>query len=1273
MSAKDYADGIAICKILIAVAPMANPRFNHNPKMVLQKLNNVAVAMQSLEALGISTGGINTKDVVDGDEKQIMNILRSLHLYSRREQKTHSRRQSVSASSTLDFTLDGSSSASSSFDGAALAAAVAASTPPPSGSSASSSGAVPASTSAPAPAKEPEKARAASPVVVAPSPSSSSAVASPGTVKAVPQQQPLKRAVVGDNKIGGGAAKAASPSPVAPAKPVAASAALPKEEELKALDARAEAELRSLDEKISAMNRKLQEFDEVKGEDAKAQTPGAQPPKLTTVQNSGSVGKKPSQPPPPVPPAVVEESSTTEGEEDSDDEKGQITKTAQEQLRQWQQEKDLQVQAAAQSAAQAEVQAAVKAEGESAADATPSKGGRVRRPGRRRKKKASRIKSSPRAGGQGSEEDDSGISDSPDASDDEPASPSPSHGPAGGQLSAAGEKASFGSTTSSPVVPKKPDAKARSKIGRNRRRGSTATAVARITSVEQDLNAVSAETAELKAERQALEETAQVFSDQPGVDVSSEWYVSPLKIEELNQMAKNAAFAKGVVRMQALVRGKEARRKRKLLAKRKFIAREVVESERTYVRNLGLCIDHFYEPMSKLSYISDLQLRQMFSEISVIRGFNAHLCGQLEKRQNDWAKSGQKLGDIFLGFVAYFRSYTAYVNNYNDAMALFYSLQAKNKSFQAFLAEKKVDPHLNGQELPAFLIMPIQRLPRYVMLLEDLLRNTPKDHPDFVDLTTALSKVQSVADYVNEKKREAENVNLVLDVQSRLSGMGKNLAEPHRRFVRQGEVMNADRKGETMLFLFNDILITAKQSHGLGKLTEKGKEMLGFAKKGSSTPKMARKAQHSPFFGKKKPQLQAEVDESTYKYRKTIALSDCKVSAMFATNANQASASGGTAGGSGGAAASSFADLQFMMTLKTPTEQLHFGLNSEEELVSWLHDFDSTAMRLVERKRLRCERTAKHHDGSETFLVPTAGRHVVNKADASYTGRVMMRSPADNEFISKYICLVKPHLYVFNDADDEEPEGWLYLLTCHAVMNSRCTDPPGWSFSVHVPYTSVPSASNWMSKHALRVKGQAGNASNATGVDKDVVIEEDADRYRYDFIASNVNEVLHWCREIRNVILDSVKLPDDLCPLEVIQRIPDEGNKTCADCGFEPTTYASVNLGVFLCAACAELHDELLPGISIIRSIKDPWDISAQHRFELEALMGNTKRNKIFEKNAVKKDIARAKPNDGREARARWIKAKYVISNLEKDPALSASFGGSVSSPGSRRLSVNSK
>lgn len=41
------------------------------------------------------------------------------------------------------------------------------------------------------------------------------------------------------------------------------------------------------------------------------------------------------------------------------------------------------------------------------------------------------------------------------------------------------------------------------------------------------------------------------------------------------------------------------------------------------------------------------------------------------------------------------------------------------------------DPRSNQQSLSSFLIMPIQRIPRYELLLRELKKKTPEQHPDF--------------------------------------------------------------------------------------------------------------------------------------------------------------------------------------------------------------------------------------------------------------------------------------------------------------------------------------------------------------------------------------------------------------------------------------------------------------------------------------------------------------------------------------------------------------
>ena len=125
-------------------------------------------------------------------------------------------------------------------------------------------------------------------------------------------------------------------------------------------------------------------------------------------------------------------------------------------------------------------------------------------------------------------------------------------------------------------------------------------------------------------------------------------------------------------------------------------------------------------------------------------------------------------------------------------------------------------------DLNSFLIMPVQRVPRYVLLLDAILKYTPHSHPEYPSLLQALDSIKAVATYVNEGKRHAENVSKLVDVQDRVSGSGvPQLVEPFRRFIREG-IMNRIsvgllsstlREKKSVFFLFSDLLLWAGVDH----------------------------------------------------------------------------------------------------------------------------------------------------------------------------------------------------------------------------------------------------------------------------------------------------------------------------------------------------------------------------------------------------------------------------------------------------------------------------
>ena len=63
--------------------------------------------------------------------------------------------------------------------------------------------------------------------------------------------------------------------------------------------------------------------------------------------------------------------------------------------------------------------------------------------------------------------------------------------------------------------------------------------------------------------------------------------------------------------------------------------------------------------------------------------------------------------------------------------------------FKAFMRACEHQEACHGLDLRAYLIQPVQRVPRYRLLLIELLKHTRESHPDWVDLKAALENVRT--------------------------------------------------------------------------------------------------------------------------------------------------------------------------------------------------------------------------------------------------------------------------------------------------------------------------------------------------------------------------------------------------------------------------------------------------------------------------------------------------------------------------------------------------
>ena len=198
----------------------------------------------------------------------------------------------------------------------------------------------------------------------------------------------------------------------------------------------------------------------------------------------------------------------------------------------------------------------------------------------------------------------------------------------------------------------------------------------------------------------------------------------------------------------------------------------------------------------------------MAGNLETIANFHASFYHELSAEYNRGASipsANPNLAKVFSSFASFFKLYTAYLNEYEACVVQMEELR-ENDKFQAFVqafmqksrrasatsnpSSSALSPTQSGSPNLSpmdYIITPVQRLPRYVLLLKELLKNTPPlDQPP---IQQALTSMETIASFVNERKRSVENMNKLLEISQSISGElppEVHLIEPHRKLIREG-------------------------------------------------------------------------------------------------------------------------------------------------------------------------------------------------------------------------------------------------------------------------------------------------------------------------------------------------------------------------------------------------------------------------------------------------------------------------------------------------------
>ncbi|CAJ1086766.1 FERM%2C ARHGEF and pleckstrin domain-containing protein 1-like isoform X1 [Xyrichtys novacula] len=259
----------------------------------------------------------------------------------------------------------------------------------------------------------------------------------------------------------------------------------------------------------------------------------------------------------------------------------------------------------------------------------------------------------------------------------------------------------------------------------------------------------------------------------------------------------------------------EARRKKFPTDKAYFIAKELLTTERTYLKDLQVITESFQSAAGKEEIFPDSVKNLISANYDPIYKFHQGFLKEVEQRLAQWEGRSnahikgdyQRIGDILLKNIQGLRQLTIHLQKHSECLV---ELERACRSARKVEAVCRDFEQQRVCYLPfnIFLLRPLHRLLHYKLILERLCKHYPPTHDDFRDCRAALADISEMVLQLQGSMMKMDNFQKLLELKKDLTGID-NLAIPGREFIRLGCLSKLSGKGlqQRMFFLFSDSLV----------------------------------------------------------------------------------------------------------------------------------------------------------------------------------------------------------------------------------------------------------------------------------------------------------------------------------------------------------------------------------------------------------------------------------------------------------------------------------
>ena len=232
-------------------------------------------------------------------------------------------------------------------------------------------------------------------------------------------------------------------------------------------------------------------------------------------------------------------------------------------------------------------------------------------------------------------------------------------------------------------------------------------------------------------------------------------------------------------------------RKKKKSSRCWSAAQEIMSSEKNYVDVLKI-LDEFRRRIEKkISKTSEegalIYQMNLFTILPQLLMLNSMLLEEFEKRIGNWFTK-PKIADVLVKKGGFLRIYSTYLDTFENTSLIFEECLKKHNRFAKIVKDVEKLPMCQALGLNMHLLAPVQRLPRYKLLLETYLKYQDENGEDFEDTKKAIEIVSSATKDSNKGLQEREMMERMKKLHQRCEPF--ELIQAGRHLLREGEMMN---------------------------------------------------------------------------------------------------------------------------------------------------------------------------------------------------------------------------------------------------------------------------------------------------------------------------------------------------------------------------------------------------------------------------------------------------------------------------------------------------